>query len=106
MDHFWNNDRKNKVKVCANCRSGYIEGDRFCRFCGAKMGKAEFIEEDIGCIYGPPPMRRVHVCEKCGYTWETNQMIDNSRFCPECGGRAPAPEPFGAYGPAPEITTE
>ena len=34
------------------------------------------------------PMRKV--CAKCGYSWETNRMIDNERYCPKCGGSAPA----------------
>ena len=54
------------------------------------MGKAKFIEEDFACIYGPPPIKRVHTCEKCGYSWETHQMVDNQRCCPKCGGKAPA----------------
>ena len=79
----------NKRKVCANCKQTYIEGDKYCRYCGAPMGRPDFIVEDFGCIYGPPPIRRVHTCNKCGYSWETNQMIDDERFCPKCGGNAP-----------------
>ena len=82
-------NRENKMKVCANCKKAYIEGDRYCRFCGAPMGKAAFIEEDFACIYGPPPVKRVHTCEKCGYSWETVLMIDNERCCPRCVGSAP-----------------
>jgi len=81
-----------KRKVCANCSSIYMEGDKYCRFCGAPMGKPKFIPEDFACIYGPPPVRRVHNCAKCGYSWETNSMIDRAMWCPKCGGSAPAVE--------------
>lgn len=80
------------IKVCANCKSPYVEGDRYCRYCGAPLGTAEYIEEDFDCIYGPPPVRRVHTCSKCGYSWETGLMIDNENWCPKCGGRAPVTE--------------
>ena len=81
-----------KRRVCANCGEPYIDGDKYCRFCGAPMGKPEYIEEDFACIYGPPPVKRTHVCRKCGYKWTTEQMIDNERRCPKCGGPAPASE--------------
>ena len=76
--------------VCANCREPYINGDKYCRFCGAPMGKPEYIEEDFACIYGPPTVNRTHTCAKCGYSWKTCEMIDNARWCPKCGGPAPA----------------
>ena len=74
--------RENKMKVCANCKETYIEGDKYCRYCGAPMGKAAYIDEDFAC-------KRVHTCKKCGYSWETELMIDDERWCPQCGGRAP-----------------
>lgn len=77
-------------KVCGNCNNSYIDGDKYCRYCGAPLGKPEFIEEDFACIYGPPPVTRKHTCAKCGYSWETTLMIDNERWCPKCGGSAPA----------------
>ena len=80
----------NMRKICANCRSGYIEGDKYCRFCGAPMGIPEFIKEDFATIYGPPPVKRTHHCIKCGFTWETWEMIDDEKYCPQCGGEAPA----------------
>lgn len=79
-------------KVCGNCKKTYIEGDRYCRFCGAPMGTPAYIPEQFACIYGPMPVKRIHTCQSCGYTWDTMQMIDNERFCPICGGRAPATE--------------
>ena len=81
-----------KRKVCANCGKSYIEGDKYCRYCGAPMGQPEYIDNTIECIYGPPPVKRVHVCKKCGFRWETGLMIDNERWCPECGGPAPGVE--------------
>ena len=77
-------------KVCSNCKNTYIEGDKYCRFCGAPMGKPDFIEERFAYLYGPPPIRRVHTCANCGFSWETNQMDDKQRWCPQCGGSAPA----------------
>jgi rubrerythrin len=59
------------------------------------MGKPDFIEEDFACIYGPPPVTRVHKCKKCGYSWETSLMIDDEKWCPECGGEAPFGEGAG-----------
>lgn len=32
-----------RMSVCANCRKAYIDGDRYCRFCGAPMGKPKFM---------------------------------------------------------------
>ena len=81
-----------KRKVCANYKNAYRDGDKYCRYCGAPMGKPDFIEEDFACIYGPPPVTRVHKCKKCGYTWSTSLMIDSERWCPECGGEAPCAE--------------
>ena len=90
--------REFKRKVCANCKGEYIEGDKYCRFCGAPMGSPIFIEEDFACIYGPMPVDRTHKCEKCGRTWKTCLMIDNERFCPVCGGSAPASEDLSGKG--------
>ena len=77
-----------KRKVCANCGNSYREGDKYCRYCGAPMGTPEFIVEEIACIYGPPPVSRTHKCGKCGYTWKTTLMIDDEKYCPECGSAA------------------
>ena len=76
-------------KVCANCKNTYIEGDKYCRYCGAKMGKPAFIPDNMACIYGPPPITRVHKCVKCGYEWDTYGTHDRQLYCPKCGGSAP-----------------
>ncbi len=81
-----------RVRVCANCKNNYIDGDRYCRFCGAPMGKPKYIVQEIVCIYGPPPVKRNHVCRECGYSWETRSMVDRQGFCPKCGGKAPFTE--------------
>ena len=78
-----------KRKVCANCKNSYFDGDRYCRFCGAPMGTPVLINETFACIYGPPPKRRIHTCAKCGYSWETELMLDKQCYCPKCGGNAP-----------------
>ena len=85
-------DEKNlpKRKVCANCKETYIEGDKYCRFCGAPMGEPDYIPENFACIYGPAPVERTHICKKCGNSWKTFDMVDDARWCPKCGGEAPA----------------
>lgn len=75
-------------KVCANCKNHYIEGDKYCRFCGAKIGELEIIPKRIVYLYGPP-MPRVHKCVKCGYEWDTYGTRDRQLYCPKCGGSAP-----------------
>ena len=76
-------------KVCSNCNKTYIEGDKFCRFCGAPLGRAKYIEDEFAMIYGPRPMKRFHKCQRCGYEWETELMVDKQAWCPKCGGEAP-----------------
>ena len=56
------------------------------------MGEPDFIDEKFSFLYGPPPKKRVHRCASCGFTWETNRMIDDERWCPKCGGSAPPSE--------------
>ena len=73
-------------EVCGNCKGIYFKGDKYCRFCGAPMGKPEYIEEVLPALYGPPPVKRVYTCAKCGYSWESYSMIDNVHYCPKCGG--------------------
>ncbi len=91
-------DMNRKMKVCSNCKEPYREGDKYCRYCGAPMGRPEFIKEDFACIYGPQPMERTHKCRKCGYSWVTCYMIDDERFCPKCGGSAPVSESSDPWG--------
>ncbi len=79
-----------KRKVCANCKNDYIEGDRYCKYCGAPLGKPDYIHEIRPPLYGPPPAMRFHECPNCGYVWKTYVMIDKSRYCPKCGSLAPA----------------
>ena len=51
-------------KVCENCHECYIEGDKYCRFCGAPMGEPYYIDEDFACIYDEETaqMRHLRVC--------------------------------------------
>lgn len=78
------------IKVCPNCKSNYIEGDKYCRFCGSPLGEPAYvISERFACIYGPRPAKRVHTCMSCRYSWETRLMRDSQTHCPKCGGRAP-----------------
>ena len=86
-----------KKKVCRNCHQSYIDGDKYCRFCGAPMGKPDYTDETFACIYGPLPTKRVHKCTNCGYVWETMRMTDSERFCPKCGGSAPYEEDLESF---------
>ena len=46
----WFNSKESDIskrEICRNCNNPYIEGDRYCRFCGAPMGKAEFILQTL-----------------------------------------------------------
>ena len=73
---------------CGNCHALFDSDDaKFCVYCGTKRGKGKFLpyENVTSCVYGPPPMIRKHICENCGYSWNTKRMIDNSRYCPQCG---------------------
>ncbi len=79
-----------KRKVCANCKEEYFEGDKYCRFCGAPMGQPDYVQGIRPPLYGPPPINQVHKCVKCGYSWASRRMIDKGRYCPKCGGDAPA----------------
>ncbi len=81
-----------KRKVCANCRQDYIDGDQYCRFCGAPMGGPAFITDTFATLYGPEPTRRLHKCKQCGCQWETKSINDEQRYCPKCGGDAPVIE--------------
>ncbi len=84
-----NKEYENKQKVCPDCKNNWREGDLYCRYCGAKMTDPSYIEFEMQCIYGPPPMKRTHTCKECGYSWTTNNMIDREEYCPKCGGSAP-----------------
>lgn len=77
---------------CGNCHATLGEGDKYCRICGTKAGEGAFApyQQIMQCIYGPRPEERTHTCEKCGYTWTTCLMLDNEKYCPQCGGNAPA----------------
>lgn len=75
---------------CPECGGAWIEGDRYCRYCGAKKDAPQYAMPDFACIYGPAPRIRKHFCKQCGHSWETNCMVDNESFCPKCGGEAPA----------------
>ena len=86
--------------VCGNCHEALNPDDRYCRFCGTNVIDGPYapysalLSEILSMeeIYGPRPVERVHTCEKCGYQWSTCAMIDSERFCPKCGGEAPANE--------------
>ena len=75
---------------CGNCHE-YIGDDSYCRFCGTKAGEGDFkpYSNVPTTVYGPPPVRRIHKCENCGYEWSTNLMLDKQKYCPKCGGKAP-----------------
>ena len=80
---------RDTMAVCSNCKREYREGDKYCRYCGAPMGTPRYIDAAYSTIYGPPPEIRTHKCTKCGFTWTTDLIVDDERWCPECGGSAP-----------------
>ena len=84
---------------CGNCHARIGE-DAYCRYCGTKAGEGHFFpyEDRMQCVYGPPPVMRLHTCTACGYAWESSAMIDREKYCPQCGGKVTAEvteEPFG-----------
>lgn len=76
-----------KTKVCANCKSDWREGDKYCRHCGAPLDQPGYIVKEFYTIYGPRPIERKHICTACGYTWKTCLMVDNENYCPKCGSK-------------------
>ncbi len=77
---------------CGNCHARLREGDRYCRICGTRAGEGKFepYQQVMQCIYGPMPLKRIHRCQSCGYSWSTCAMIDDENYCPKCGGNAPS----------------
>ena len=67
------------------------------------MGSPSFIPESFAVLYGPRPLMRVHTCADCGFSWRTMAMVDNARWCPRCGGTAPAVKVDIRRGAAPGI---
>ena len=90
----WRFGETAKKKYCGNCNSLLNPDDKFCRVCGvaASAGNYKPSTDAVSRIYGPPPVRRIHLCSACGYQWETFLMRDNQKYCPLCGGEAPAQE--------------
>ena len=84
----WHIPGKNQ---CGNCHAYLHDGAKYCTICGTKAGEGAYkpYQEMMQCIYGPMPLERTHVCENCGYSWTTCLMIDNQKYCPQCGGPAP-----------------
>ena len=82
---------KAERKICKNCGNPFNPLDDYCRYCGEK-NEFTITNRDIPCIYGPPPVIRVHKCENCSYSWETDEMVDDEKYCPKCGGNAPVVE--------------
>ncbi len=86
---------------CGHCHA-FIGQDEYCRYCGTKKGDGEFLpyNDEVQCVYGPPPIERIHKCENCGYKWSARMMIDDQRYCPKCGSRVkvtaanPEDEPY------------
>ena len=81
---FFSTDYNNR---CGKCTAYIGTEDQYCRYCGAKRGEGEvnpYYDEPV-CVYGPPPVNRLHICNECGYEWTTCAMIDEQRYCPKCG---------------------
>ena len=78
---------------CGKCHA-FIGEEEFCRYCGTRRGEGEFKPYDNTpqCVYGPPPVRRLHTCPECGFEWENCVMLDRQRYCPKCGSRVSVAE--------------
>lgn len=72
---------------CGNCHRHFHGDEPYCRYCGTKRGEGAFepYSNLTPCIYGPPPRERVRQCTKCGALHRRCSMLDDSRFCPDCG---------------------
>lgn len=83
-----------KKRICKNCKNKYILGNKYCIYCGAKLGKPQIveIEDNLDNNKEEKPISRVHECKTCGYTWYTYNTIDIAEFCPECGNPSPGIE--------------
>lgn len=83
---------------CGNCHEELQESDRYCRFCGTKVGKGAYEPYQSFCqlIYGPCPETRFHHCTNlnCGYKWSSFSMLDEERYCPQCGTEAKSDTKF------------
>ena len=90
----WNTLHKDK---CPKCLFMLTEpSDKYCRLCGAYVVEGTYnpmISEWAYGTFGPvdfPTVEKKHICYRCGFTYYTSQLHDEYRFCPQCGGRAPA----------------
>ena len=75
------------LKVCENCENNYIDGDKYCRYCGSPLGSPKFITDNLACIYGPGWEESLE-CKQCGFTWKSILMRAPERYCPKCGSEA------------------
>lgn len=88
--------KRNKISIgrnlyCSNCHRLVHKQDVYCKYCGVSVNTANYKPdfESVAVIYGPPPRKRVHRCEGCGFEWTTFVMVDQERHCPHCGKNAP-----------------
>ena len=79
---------------CGNCHEKLESGDKYCRYCGTKVGDGAYapFQDLMEVLYGPMPVERKHSCEKCGYSWTTCLMVDDEKYCPQCGSPASCQE--------------
>ncbi len=90
--------RELSLEHCLYCDYPPVSSDEvFCRKCGRKLGEGiikEFLPDQdyFQCVYGPPPVNRLHKCENCGFEWNNCYMIDCEKFCPVCGSEVSVTE--------------
>ena len=87
---FWKEETVDRENTCGNCGRRLRTEDRYCRVCGTRRGEGAFVPNRnlMQCIYGPRPIERGHKCTQCGYSWIAVMMVDNQKYCPQCGSRA------------------
>lgn len=75
-------------KRCNNCNFLAENEDVYCRKCGKLLPEKSKFDPKFNiteCVYGPPPIERVHACPECGFSWTNWVMVDYEEFCPKCG---------------------
>lgn len=84
--------KNSNLAHCPNCKNTYTLGDKYCRFCGSSVTTPIYFDlgwAGVQIMYGPMYSNN-HICDNCGYTWESSGLgYDNRNWCPQCGTNVP-----------------